>query len=492
MIPPDLNYDGMAMMHVPAMHGATAITPAIPAKKRLTFLQKAFAGLVAGTQQVMSSTFWGGVRESFAGAWQKNITIDPPQNLLAFSAVYACVTLICDDISKLRIMLEEQNDDTTWTEVIRKSPFLKVLQKPNRYQTRIQFLQQWLASKLLHGNTFVLKDREHARGMVTALYVLNPFLVFPLVAPDGSVWYRISRDLLAGVDDSITLPASEIIHDRCTCLWHPLVGVSPIYACGATATQGIRIQNNSAKFFENMSRPSGQLTAPGTIDEVTALRLKNEFETNFSGGNIGRLLVGGDGLKYEPMSMPPQESQMIEQLQWTVADVARAFKVPMYKLGGQLPVGSTTAQLNQDYYTQVLQSPIESIELLLGEGLEIPETDSRMYRVSLDIEGLLRMDPLARAEAYKNMIACAVMAPNEGRLKENLKPVKGGDTPYLQQQNYSLAALDARDTASPAPHGPSGGAAIPAAPPEGKDFIEGEFTEMDVTELFVPLLNGAR
>jgi phage portal protein BeeE len=50
--------------------------------------------------------------------------------------------------------------------------------------------------------------------------------------------------------------------------WHPLVGVTPIYACGAAATQGSRIQANSAKFFENMSRPSGQLTAPGEISEI--------------------------------------------------------------------------------------------------------------------------------------------------------------------------------------------------------------------------------
>jgi HK97 family phage portal protein len=481
----------METMNVPAIHGAAAITPAnTAAPKPRSLIQRMVQALTAGAQVVASSSFWGGVREAFSGAWQKNIVVDAPQNLLAFSAVYACVTLICDDISKLRIMLEEQNDDTTWTEVIRKSPFLKLLRKPNRYQTRIQFLQQWVSSKLLHGNTYVLKDRESARGMVSALYVLNPFAVTTLIAVDGSVWYRIARNQLAGVEDSITVPASEIIHDRCTCLWHPLVGVSPIYACGATATQGIRIQNNSAKFFENMSRPSGQLTAPGTIDEVTANRLKQEFETNFSGGNIGRLLVGGDGLKYEPMSMPPQEAQMIEQLQWTVADVARAFRVPMYKLGGQLPVGSTTAQLNQDYYTQVLQSPIEAIEILLGEGLEIPETESRMYRVSLDVEGLLRMDPLARAEAYSKMISSAVMAPNEARLKENLKPVKGGNTPYLQQQNYSLAALDARDSAGPAPGASS--SAPPAAPLEGKDFFEGVFSEVDIEQTFIPLLNGAR
>jgi hypothetical protein len=37
------------------------------------------------------------------------------------------------------------------------------------------------------------------------------------------------------------------------------------------------------------------------------------------------------------------------------------------------------------------------------------------------------------------------LSPNEGRQKLNLPPVKGGDNPFLQQQNYSLEALAKRD-----------------------------------------------
>jgi phage portal protein BeeE len=43
------------------------------------------------------------------------------------------------------------------------------------------------------------------------------------------------------------------------------------------------------------------------------------------------------------------------------------------------------------------------------------------------------------------------MKPNEARLKENLPPVEGGDTPYLQQQNWSLAQLDKRDIVADKP-----------------------------------------
>ncbi|WP_416380911.1 hypothetical protein, partial [Klebsiella pneumoniae] len=34
------------------------------------------------------------------------------------------------------------------------------------------------------------------------------------------------------------VPAREVIHDRFNCLFHPLIGLSPIYAAGLAAMQG--------------------------------------------------------------------------------------------------------------------------------------------------------------------------------------------------------------------------------------------------------------
>lgn len=454
-----------------------------PVDRNYDGLEKAIGPVIVSSVNSPLSGFMGFIREALAGDWQKNISPETRQNIMAFSAVYACVTLIADDISKLRIKLVEQGANLIWTEVKRSSPFAAVLRKPNRYQNRIQFLQQWVVSKLMHGNEYILKGRDKRR-VVTELYPLNPYAVKPLIADDGSVWYQINRDYLIGMDEDLTVPASEIIHDRCSALWHPLVGVSPIYAAGASATQGIRIQANSEVFFKNMSRPSGQLTAPGTITDETALRLKAEFEKNFSGGNIGRLLVTGDGLKYEPMTIPPQEAQLIEQLKWTVEDVARAFKVPLYKLGGSLPASfNSVSALNQDYYSQTLQAYIEAIELCLEEGLELPSANTEtLYGVELDLEGLLRMDPGGRAEAYSKFITSAVYAPNEARFRENLPPVEGGDTPYLQQQNYSLAALAARDAAGPPAFGGTSSStpSIPAPPAgKGRDIDAEDFERVD-------------
>lgn len=401
---------------------------------------------------------WGVVRESFAGAWQKNIVIDNKESILAFSAVYACVTRIANDIAKMEMLLTEEQPDGTWKKVESASPFWKVLKKPNRYQNHIQFLVDWLCMKLLHGNAYILKERDE-RSIVRALYVLDSRRVSTLVTPDGAVYYQIASDQLAGLPTGATVPASEIIHDRCPTLWHPLCGVPPIYACARSATQGNRIQNNSAVFFDNMSRPSGILTAPGLIDDVTAVRLKQEWEANFGGGNLGRLAVAGNDLKYQALTIPAEQAQLIQQLDWTVQDVARAFGVPLYKINsGPIPTSNNVEALQQQYYTDCLQVLIESIEACLDEGMALPTT----YHVRLDLDGLIRMDSTAQIDFLEKAVK-GIMKTNEARAKINLPPVTGGDQVMLQQQNFSLQALAKRD-AREDPFSTST-APAPAAPP---------------------------
>lgn len=381
----------------------------------------------------------GLIRESFAGAWQKNIEINN-DTVLAFSAVFACITLIAADIAKMRVKLVRRTDDGIWEEAD-SSAFSPVLRKPNHFQNRIQFFEGWVTSKLTHGNAYALKQRD-ARGVITKLYILDPRRVTPLVADDGSVFYELKADNLSKVEGDLVVPAREIIHDRMNCLFHPLVGVSPIYACGLAAMQGSAIQNGSTRFFANGSKPGGVLTAPGAISDDTATRLKAHWDANYSGENAGKVAVLGDGLKYEAMAMTASDSQLIEQLRWSGETVCSVFHMPAYKVGvGTTPTYANAEILNQIYYSDCLQSLIESAELCLDEGLELPTP----YGTEFDLDGLLRMDTAALYKSNNDAVGGGWMKPNEARRRVDLPPVEGGDSPLIQQQNYSLAALARRD-----------------------------------------------
>ncbi len=388
--------------------------------------------------------WWPVIRESFTGAWQQNAELSIP-SLLAHHAVYACVSLIASDIAKMRLRLVQQDNSGIWTETTNPA-YSPVLRRPNDYQNRIQFISWWVMSKLVHGNTYVLKRRD-GRGVVTHLYVLDPTKVRVLIAPDGSVFYQLAADALNDIGEAVAVPAREIIHDIKTALYHPLAGVSPIAACAMAAAQGLRIQENSTKFFANGSQPGGVLTAPGAISQPTADRLKTYWETNFAGDNVGKVAVLGDGLKYEPMMISAHDSQLIEQLRWTSETVCSAFHVPPYMIGvGPAPSYNNIQALNQQYYSQCLQIDIESIELALDEGLEL----SAPLGTEFDLDDLLRMDSATMVDFIAKAQGAGTMSPDEGRKKLNLGPVEGGNTPYLQQQNYSLAALARRDQ-DPAP-----------------------------------------
>jgi HK97 family phage portal protein len=414
----------------------------------LTRVQTRAAG---GLQAVSDNRggWWPIVREAFSGAWQRNIewTTD---TVLAHHAVYACITRIAQDIGKLRPKLVEQDDDGIWTET-ENAAHSPALRRPNRFQNHIQFKESWAISKLARGNTYVLIERD-GRGVPSAFYVLDPSRVSVLVAPDGAVFYELRQDNLAGLEsDRIAVPASEIIHDRMNCLFHPLVGTSPIFACGTAANMGLQIQENSAAFFGNGSNPSGILMSPQAITLEKSNEMSDLWNARFGGSKSGGVAVLGGGLTFTQMRMSAVDSQTIEQLKWTAETVCSTFHVPPWKVGiGEQPAYTKPEIANQAYYSDCLQAHIEQFELCMDGafGFET-STEGRMLGVELDLTGLFRMDQAGQVESLAKAVGGSLLTVNDARRRMDEKPVAGGDTIWMQQQNYSLEALAERDRNDP-------------------------------------------
>jgi phage portal protein BeeE len=150
---------------------------------------------------------------------------------------------------------------------------------------------------------------------------------------------------------------------------------------------------------------------------------------------------------------------LIEQLGLSAKMVCSAFGVPAHMVGAADPPSYNNIEsLNQQYYAQTLQKHFEAIEILLDEGLGLTEVVGKTYGTEFDLDDLLRMDTATLVDSESKAVGAGIKMPNEARSRLNLPPVVGGQTPYLQQQNYSLAALNKRDTqANPF---------APAQPPE--------------------------
>lgn len=403
----------------------------------------------------------GYVHEPFAGAWQMNKECWGPYGI--FSAVYACITIISGDMAKLPPRVRQSDADGSKRD-LENHPVARVLNNPNSYQTRVDFWGQFMASALFTGNAYVFLQRDE-RNVIVAMHILDPRRVQVLMADDGSVFYRIGQEKLAQLLGSDVIPARDILHHRLLTMNHPLMGLTPLYAAGVSAMTGQTIQQNSFAFFSNMSRASGVLTSPGKISGELANRLKTEWDQNFKGGAMGRTAVLGEGMKWEPLTISAADAQLIEQLRWSVEDVARCFRVPSYMLTDASKVSFKNAEtLARNYYSQTLQYHIESIEARIDQAFGL----SGNTYCEFDLASLLRMELDARMAAYQTGIQSGVLTINEARRLEELKPMEGGDEPLIQAQYRPLSMAGELPAPIPAP------APAPAAPDDDEPAADDE------------------
>ncbi len=381
---------------------------------------------------------WRVIHEPTTGAWQRNeeLTRD---NITTYPALYACLNRITQDIGKLPFVLRKLGSNGIWT-TAENPAWSPVLRKPNGYQTQQQFRETWILSKLIDGNTFVLKQRDN-RGVVTALYVLDPSRVTPLVSEAGRVFYEITYNtannlLPVAYDGSkITIPASEIIHDRINPFHHHLLGVPPLTAAALAAGKNIHILRNSSSFFQNNASPGGLVSGPAGMSEDDADKLQLMFNNNFSGENSGRIAVVGADLKFTPFAFKAADSQVVEQMRYSDEQVCQPFGIPPFKIGiGSIPAGLGVDAINLLYHEDALSGHIESMENLLDEAIALPAD----WGVWLDTDPLFRMDQGKKAEVETKLVGGNIKTPNEGRLAFDLPPLEGGDTVYMQQQDFPL------------------------------------------------------
>lgn len=391
--------------------------------------------------------WWPIVREPYTGAWQLN---DPltTESALSNASVFGVVSGIAQDLGKIAPpLLLEQDDDGFWAETTNPA-YTPVLRRPNRYQTDQQFLEQWALSRLLTGNVYVLKNYDE-RGVVNQLDILNPARVKVLVAPDGSVYYELQADDLAGIgNDSppVVVAAKDIIHDRYNCLYHRLQGVSPLYAAAAAVSQASAIQTSSSNHFAKGGRVGGFLIAPTKLDPLSAARIEAQLAEKAKSGSA--IIVADFGMKFEPFSATAVNQQLIEQLGWTEEQIAKVYRCPISILNSskQPPYANAEASMLQ-YKALCLEPHMTAIVKTLGYGLNLPS----YLKLEFDDTLLIWMDTQTRTQAAQGAITSG-MSPNEVReTYYGLGPVKGGELPYLQQQNWPVADLADRTVEAPAP-----------------------------------------
>jgi HK97 family phage portal protein len=403
---------------------------------------------------------WVSIWDWRPGAWQQNDPFSSTDGVAEgadTAIVYACLRRIAGDIGKMGACIKRLKDGI-WAEGDHQV-WSRLIRRPNRFQTWGLFIKSWVYSLLLDGNAYVVK-LYGADGILAELVVLDPTVCKPHVAPDtGEIFYHVSGDSLARVQDTMYILASDIIHHPYLALSHPLIGTSPLARAitASRARQGIVA--NSADLTANGAVPPIVLTVPEGMpaDKMKAIADKWRQMPKH------RAAVLDAAIKVEQLTAKYVDSQAAEIAELSGIDVCAAFDVPPWKVGLEPAPSGNIEDRQITYYQDSLQWIVEDIEELLDHGLALPSDTA----LEFDETNLLRLDSKTRAEVDALLLK-GIKTPNEARRGWNLPKTVGGDDVYLQQQNYSLSALHKRDLAAPAPSssGSSPGLTGPAAEPE--------------------------
>jgi HK97 family phage portal protein len=442
-------------------------------KARVSGAVKALRGRddLQPVDQVARGGNWLTIFDHRPGAWQQHddgLTEADQGTVMTTAVVYACIRLLAWDIAKLPVVIKRLTAGI-WSLADHQVLGL-LLRKPNYYQTWIDFIQSWLYSYLITGNAYIVKVRD--AGRFSQLIVLDPCKVQPMVSPTtGAIWYRVGEDPLTPVtEDDTLIAAADIIHHRYMAWGHPLLGTSLLVRAQMASRMRQGILETNAGLTESNAVPPGILIAPPGLNDDQLKALETKWNNPAA---TGRTRVVDAAFTFQSLQAKFIDSQAKEFAEIGGIDVCVACGVPPWKVGlGERPSGELEA-LNIMYYQDALQLPIEHIEQLLDTGLEV---EKDVY-ICIEREELFLLDSKSRATVDAILIK-GIGTPNEIRRKWNLPPVTGGDSVYMQQQNYSLEALSKRDSAAPAPASagpPSGGT------PGGKPETDEDDEEADDT-----------
>lgn len=345
------------------------------------------------------------------------------------SAVFACVTILSYDLAKLGASIFHGQRKGARVKA-KNHPLYPLLTAPAPWLTWFEFVGMMQASCLLRGNGYAVILRDN-RGRPTMLVPINPDRVALWEAPDGELFYMVTRaglhEMAILAHEPLLIHSDDILHLKSLTM-NGLLGLSPISMARESIGLAIAQEQLAARWAGNSAQPRGILTTEQRLTEESAKRMKADWVALNSGlYNAGKTAVLEAGLKWQPLQMTSHDMEFLAARKFQLAEIARIFRVPLYMLGDDQHSSRGTAitQQAQEYLNYSLSTWIEMWEQRMGFTFSL---DPDEMFVEFDVDRLLRADIQIRYAANRIALGGAAwMTTNEVRANEGLAPQKGAN-----------------------------------------------------------------
>lgn len=372
------------------------------------------------------------------------VRIDP-ETALKSTVVLACARVLAESMASLPLHLYRYIP-TGGKEIARDHPLYHRLRiAPNSWQTSFEWLEQQVLWLALWGNAYNLIVPGNA-GFATEIQPLHPSRMKPERLENGRIRYKYRNE--NGTSETFT--QDQIMHVR----WlsdDGLEGMVPVELARDAIALARACEIHGGRYFGNGARPGFVLSTDTDMKPEAARELRDNWERMHRGPDrANRTAVLFGGLKpIELGSASMQESQFLETRRFQIEEVCRLYRVPPHLVGDLTRSSfSNIEQQSLDFLQHTLLPWCRRFENAFSRDLIV---DDEKYFAEFDTRGMLRGDAAARASYYQTMWNLGVASINEIRGWENLNPVEGGDTRFVQlnMQTLSNAVMPPKPEASP-------------------------------------------
>ena len=357
--------------------------------------------------------------------------------------VFRAVALISGYVAKLPL----QVIDRETREVVEDHPaHLLMRHKASPEMTAYHLKRAVQLQALLYGDGFAYVMRR-GDGSPIEVIPLSSDRTFP-VRENGRLLYVtiVGRPLEEGGEPRKLLP-ENVIHIRGPSL-DGLIGLDTIRL--AADDIGLARANTvyAARFFRQAATPKVVILHPAKLTDDAFARLKKSWESMHVGlENAHKTAILEEGAQIQPLSLKPEETQLIENRKFDLVAVANWFGIPVHKVGGEGRTSyASLEQENQAFLDDCLDPWLVCWETECWDKL-LSEREKREQRLIFEFkrQAMLRSDDSRRAAFYRSALAgIPWMHPDEVRRLENLPPRDDLPMPL----NVNAGGNDGQDQAS--------------------------------------------
>ena len=361
----------------------------------------------------------------FFGSYTASTKAVNNEQAMRMNTVYSCVKVLSDTMATLPCHLYRET--SAGKEMHYSAPLHNlILNTPNEYQTGPEFFSYVMVNLCLNGNFYGYVNRTSS-GKVVEILPLKTENVSVKQDSQYNVVYVVTFD--NGAQD--VMRPDQILHIRGMSM-DGVTGVSPIQYNANCIGAGIDARDYAANVFNNDATPRGVLHTDGILDDDSYENIKSSWNASHGGiANSHKVAILEQGLKFSPVSLSPQDVQLLDMRKYTRSEICAMFRVPPHMIG-DLDRATFSNIEHQDlgFYKATIFPYLMLIEARLNKALLNVTTQCFKF----DTSNLLRTDMATRVDTYTTLITAGVMNPNEARMELGYNPREGGDE-YVSQSN---------------------------------------------------------